>query len=206
MPVEENKHDIVQSKLWLSVSEQPCPGPFLWEYKLYSASSISACTQVKQEIIAGILLFVWEGVSTGCFVWTQPGACWRWVPHIELLPSLVLASHREPRQKRLCPQWHPIPCIEHYFWPRPMGLWSEVMHYIGNIVPFGAKTKKGPHLSEEVTAGKSTKQIPDAAHLQNPNWQQFLYGKKGLLTKEARAHNQLFLWHSSAFAAILLQI
>jgi hypothetical protein len=31
----------------------------------------------------------------------------------------------------LHPKWHPIPFIVHYFGPGP---WSNVVHYIGNMV------------------------------------------------------------------------
>ena len=39
-------------------------------------------------------------------------------------------------------KWHPIPYIAHYFRPEFYGPWSEVMHYIGNRVPFVTQALK----------------------------------------------------------------
>lgn len=35
------------------------------------------------------------------------------------------------------PRWHPIPYVVRYFWSGPKGLWSRVVHYVGNGLPFG---------------------------------------------------------------------
>jgi hypothetical protein len=37
------------------------------------------------------------------------------------------------RGTRVCPKWHPIPYIVHYFWPDPYGPWSEGGHTIKGI-------------------------------------------------------------------------
>ena len=37
----------------------------------------------------------------------------------------------------LHPKWHPIDYFVHYFWPWLIGLWSKVLHYIGNREEFG---------------------------------------------------------------------
>jgi hypothetical protein len=35
------------------------------------------------------------------------------------------------------PKWHTIPYLVHYFSPETTGLWSKVVHYMRNRVPFG---------------------------------------------------------------------
>ena len=48
-------------------------------------------------------------------------------------PSISIKS------ARINSKWYPIPFIVHYFCPRPIGLWSKVVLYIGNRVPFGTQ-------------------------------------------------------------------
>jgi hypothetical protein len=37
------------------------------------------------------------------------------------------------------PKWPPLPYIVRYFWPGPKWLWSKVVHYIRDRVPFGTQ-------------------------------------------------------------------
>ena len=39
------------------------------------------------------------------------------------------------------PKWHPIPYIMHYFWLEPYAPGSKVVHYKGNVMPFGTHLK-----------------------------------------------------------------
>lgn len=38
-------------------------------------------------------------------------------------------------RQSLCPKWHPVPYLVHYFWPEPWP-WSKEVDYIGTRVPF----------------------------------------------------------------------
>jgi hypothetical protein len=38
---------------------------------------------------------------------------------------------------KLCPKWHPIPYIVHYFWPKPYGPWPNVVRCTGDRVSSG---------------------------------------------------------------------
>ena len=53
--------------------------------------------------------------------------------------QLTMKSNTHDLWPQLCvrPKWHPIPFKLHCFWPRPMGLMSKVVRYIGNRVSFG---------------------------------------------------------------------
>ena len=46
----------------------------------------------------------------------------------------------------MCPKWRRIPYVVHYFLNQ---LWSKVVHYIGDMVPFGTQTWN----SAEITLG-----------------------------------------------------
>jgi hypothetical protein len=48
----------------------------------------------------------------------------------------LVRSHAQ-EETLIRPQWHPVPYIVHYFWPGSIGLWSKLVHYVGNRVPFG---------------------------------------------------------------------
>ena len=48
--------------------------------------------------------------------------------------------HQPPHQYS---KWDHIPYIVHYFWAWPIGIWSKVVHYIGNRVPFGEQPLTG---------------------------------------------------------------
>jgi hypothetical protein len=42
------------------------------------------------------------------------------------------------------PKWQPMPYIVHTFWPEPYVLWSQLVLYKGNRVPFGMPTLSTP--------------------------------------------------------------
>jgi hypothetical protein len=65
------------------------------------------------------------------------------------------------KQHQQCPKWHPIPYLVHHFWQGPIELWSKVVHYIGNRVPFGMQTSTtllllaahpSPHTAKHILA------------------------------------------------------
>lgn len=41
----------------------------------------------------------------------------------------------------LRPKWHPVLYIVEYFWQETFGPWLKVVHYVGNRVPFGMRTR-----------------------------------------------------------------
>ena len=49
--------------------------------------------------------------------------------------------------------WYPIFYIVPFFWQGPLGLWSKVVHYVGNRVSFGTKT-------ESEREGKKSEMLP----------------------------------------------
>ena len=54
------------------------------------------------------------------------------------LPSETAIHHLKPHSPE--PKYHPVPYIGDYSWRRPIGLWSIVVHYVGNRVLFGTWT------------------------------------------------------------------
>ena len=84
---------------------------------------------------------------------------WHWVmfvlgkvlPKVSVIMSSALAKGRNAvcsttRHAKLYvhPKKHPIPYIVHYIWPRPIELWSKVVHYKGDRVPFGLRAYGAP--------------------------------------------------------------
>jgi hypothetical protein len=49
--------------------------------------------------------------------------------------SLSLSRHHT-RQHKCWPKWHTIHYVVHCVWPGSIGLWSKVVHYTGNRLPF----------------------------------------------------------------------
>lgn len=68
------------------------------------------------------------------YTWTFPTMC-----HVRLscvITAFPIGLHKLPQfwvSAWLCPKWHHILYIVHYFWP---GLWSKVVLYIEHSMPF----------------------------------------------------------------------
>lgn len=43
-------------------------------------------------------------------------------------------------QTTMCPKWHPITYLLHYFWAGHTSLWSKVVPYKGDSLPFGIQS------------------------------------------------------------------
>jgi hypothetical protein len=75
-------------------------------------------------------------------------------------------------------KWLPVSSMQ-YFWPGPIGFWSQVVHYIGNRVPLGIEFISGPQQqlpaslwgpSMVEVQSITIKRIPEVNWQSNSNW------------------------------------
>ena len=72
----------------------------------------------------------------------NPGCLLTGCYRLEWKGDLWSSTEKSPVSQGMCPKWHAIPDVVHYFWAEPYGPWSKLVPYIVNRLPFRTEPRR----------------------------------------------------------------